>query len=239
MRDPLGGLLPDMLHVWRICLSQSEDVVRKLAQHLSADEARRADLYRRELDRRRCTVAHGALRELLAEYTSQTPRDVSFGCTAMGKPFLVHDRGEHCLRFTLSHSGEWAVVGLALLTEVGIDIEQIEPNVSLQAVAEQFFSRNEVEALRDAPSEQRADFFFTAWARKEAYVKARGDGIADRLQRFSVSVNPGQPPILRSDSLDPWARLRWRLYDLDIAKGYAAAIAAEGVMHAIRMMRWT
>jgi 4'-phosphopantetheinyl transferase len=238
VREPLGGLLPDMLHVWRICLSPSEEVVRKLAPHLSVDEARRANMYRRELDRRRYIVAHGTLRELLGEYTSQTPRDVSFGCTAMGKPFLVHGRGEHCLRFTLSHSGEWAVVGLALLTEVGIDIEQIEPSVSLQAVAEQFFSRSEIEALRDAPSEQRAGFFFTAWARKEAYVKARGDGIVNRLQRFSVSINPGQPPILRSDSLDPCATLRWRIYDLDIAKGYAAAIATEGVMHTIRMMHW-
>ncbi len=239
MRDPVGGLPPDVLHVWRILLTQSEDVVRRLAEHLSVDEAQRADKCRRELDRCRYVVAHGALRELLAEYTSWAPRDVSFRHTAAGKPFVVGDRGEQCPRFSLSHSGEWAVVGLALLTDVGIDIEQIDPGISVQAVAERFFSQSESVALRDAPPEQRTDLFFTAWTRKEAYVKARGDGISDRLQRFSISVNPEQPPILRIDSKDQCAILHWRIYDLDIASGYAAAIAAEGARHRICMMRWT
>jgi 4'-phosphopantetheinyl transferase len=179
------------------------------------------------------------LRELLAEYTSRTPRDVSFHHTAAGKPFLVGDRGESCLRFTLSHSGECAVVGLALLTDIGIDIERIDSDFSVQAIAERFLSRSEFEALRYAPSERRTEFFFTAWTRKEAYVKARGDGIADRLRRFSVSIDPEQPPLLRMDSMDPSAILRWRIYDLDLARGYAAAIAAEGAAHRIRMMRWT
>ena len=234
----LSGLTPEALHVWRIPLNQSEDVICALEEHLSIDELRRADRYHRQLDRCRYVVAHGAMRELLADYTAQTPRDVSFGHKAAGKPFLRDDRGDQRLRFNLSHAGEWAVLGIALSTEVGIDIEQIDSNVSFEAVAERFFSRSEFEALREVPSEQRTVAFFTAWTRKEAYVKARGEGIASRLGGFSISIAPEQIPILLTDSIDARAALHWRIYDLDIAPGYAAAIAAEGAKHRFRTMRW-
>lgn len=239
MRNLLDSLAPEVLHVWSILLTQPEAIVRGLEEHLSMDELRRADRYRRELDRTRYVVAHGALRELLADYTSQTPRNISFGHTATGKPFLINDQGEQRLRFNLSHAGEWAIVALVLSTDVGIDIEQIDSDVSVEAVAERFFSRSEFEALREVPSEQRTVVFFTAWTRKEAYVKARGEGIAGRLRGFSISIAPEQIPILLTDSIDAHATLHWRIYDLDIARGYAAAIAAEGATHRLRTMRWT
>ena len=239
MSDPLDGLAGDVVHVWRARLTQPEDVVRTLEGHLSVEEARRADQYRRELDRTRYIVAHGALRELLATYTAQTPRTISCGHTAAGKPFLIDDRGECRLSFNLSHSGEWAVIALALSTEVGIDIEQIELDVSVDALAERFFSRNEFNALQAVPLEQRTVAFFSTWTRKEAYLKARGEGIADRLRNFSVSIDSEQAPLLLTDSTDPSAALRWRLYDLDIASGYAAALAADGTTRQIRIMSWT
>ncbi len=239
MSDSLSDLASDALYVWCIRLDQSEAVVRTLEAHLCADEARRASRYRRDLDRTRYIVAHGALRELLAGYTRQTPRDISFGTTAKGKPFLVDDRGEQPFQFSLSHSGEWAVVGLALSVELGIDIEQIDPDVKAEAVAQRFFSRSESEALRNVPPEQRTIAFFSTWTRKEAYVKARGVGITDRLSSFSVSVDPERIPILLADSMDPHGPRHWRIYDLDVAAGYAAAIAAHGATHTIRMMHWT
>ena len=239
MSNSLGGLTSDALHVWRIHLDQSESVLSALEAHLSADEAQRANRFRRESDRARYIVAHGALRELLASYTKQTPHDISFGTTGNGKPFLVDERGEQPFQFSLSHSGEWAVVGLALSADLGIDIEQIDPNVKTDAIAERFFSQSEFEALRNVPPGQRTIAFFSTWTRKEAYVKARGVGITDRLSRFSVSVNPEQIPILLTNSMDPHSVLRWKIYDLDIAPGYAAAIAAKGATHMIRMMYWT
>ena len=239
MSAPLRDLIFGSLHVWRILLSQSEEVARKLEGHLSVDEVQRADRYRRERDRCRYVVAHGALRELLADYTEQTPHNISFDHTATGKPFLSDDRREQRLRFNLSHSGEWAIIALALSTEVGIDIEQIDSDVSVEAVAERVFSDSELEALQEVPLEQRTVAFFSAWTRKEAYLKARGEGIAERLRNISISIDSEQPPIRLTDSMDPCAALRWRLYSLDITPGYAAALAAEGTRHQIRMMRWT
>ena len=239
MSAALGDLNFGSLHVWRILLSQSEEVVRKLEGLLSVDEMEHADRYRRERNRTQYVVAHGALRELLADYTEQTQRNISFGHTATGKPFLIDGHGEHPLRFSLSHSGEWALVGLALSTEVGIDIEQIDLGVSIEAVAERFFSHSEFEALQAMPLEQRTAAFFSAWTRKEAYVKARGEGIPERLSEFRVSVALAPQVILLSDSLDPCATYHWRIYDLDIPPGCAAAVAAQGTTHWIRVMDWT
>ena len=239
MSAALGDLNNGSLHVWRILLSQSEEVVRKLEGLLSVDEMKHADRYRRERDRTQYVVAHGALRELLADYTEQTPRNISFGHTATGKPFLIDDRGEQRLRFNLSHSGEWAIIVLALSTEVGIDIEQIDSDVSVEAVAERFFSYSEFEALQEVPLEQRTVAFFSAWTRKEAYLKARGESIANRLRNFSISIDPEQIPLILTDLMYPSAALRWRLYDLDITPGYSGALAAEGTMHQIHVMSWT
>lgn len=236
--DPLGDLTRDGLHVWRILLSQSGEVVRKLEGHLSVDEVQRADRYRSERDRTQYVVAHGALREVLSDYTSQTPRDISFGRTTTGKPFLLDTQGAECVRFNLSHSGEWAIIALALSTEVGIDIEQIDSDISVEAVAERFFSHSELAALREVPPRQRTFAFFTAWARKEAYVKARGEGISNRLSGFSISIDPEKNAVLLADSMDEYATLHWRIYPLDIAHGYAAAIATEGAMDRLRTMSW-
>jgi len=236
--NPPGDLTPEILHVWRIRLTQSAAVVRTLEAHLSADELRRADRYRRGLDRTRYVVARGALRELLSEYTAHTPHGISFDYTATDKPFMSNDRGEQHLRFNLSHSGEWAAVAVAFSTDVGIDIEQIDSNVSTEAVAKRFFSRSEFEALQSLSLEERTIAFFSAWTRKEAYLKARGEGIAARLGSFSVSIDVEQPPLLLTDSMDPSAGLHWRLYDLDIAPGYAAALAAEGSTHQIHVTSW-
>lgn len=235
----MTGLLADLtsgvLHVWCARLTQSDGVVRALKQHLSPDEVLRADRYRRERDRIRYVIAHGALREMLADYTGQSPHDVSFGRTAAGKPFLIDDRGERTLRFNLSHSADWAVAGVALSTEVGVDIERVNPGIEIDAVVERFFSHSESEALRAVPTDRRVAAFFTAWTRKEAYVKARGEGILDRLGSFSVSIDPDRPASLLTDATDGAG---WSIYDLDIAPGYAAAMAAEGTTHRIQVMRW-
>lgn len=238
MSGPLDSLAGNVLHVWRIRLSQSEDVVRALEERLSVEEARRADRYRQDLDRTRFVIAHGALRQLLTDYTAQVPRDRPYERTSSGKPHLVDARGAQRLSFNLSHSGDWAVVALALSMEVGIDIEQIDSDVSAEAVARRFFSQSEFEALCAVPAKQRTAAFFSAWTRKEAYLKARGEGIADRLGHFSVSIGPEQIPLLLADSMDPSAALRWTLCDLDIAPGYAAAVAVEGTVHRICVMSW-
>ena len=238
MTGLLADLTPGVLHVWCIRLTQSDGVVRALRKCLSAEELLRAQRYRRERDRIRYVVAHGALRELLADCTGQSPQDVSFGRTAAGKPFLIDDRGEQRLEFNLSHSGDWAVVGVALSTEVGIDIERVDPDVEVEAVAERFFSRSEFAELQGMPPDQRITAFFTAWTRKEAYAKVRGKGIFDCLRRFNLPIDPKQTPIRLTDSTDARAALSWTIYDLDIAPGYAAAVAAEGSAHRIQAMRW-
>jgi len=238
VRTPIRDLRHGALHVWRIRIDQPGTVIHGLEGHLSSDETRKADALGREVDRRRFVVAHGALREILASYTGHAPRDLSFGSAFAGKPILIDEVGEQPLRFSLSHSEEWVLVGVTLSVEVGIDIERINPGTSVEAIAERFFSRREAEALCALPAEHRTAAFFAVWARKEAYVKARGEGIVNRLHRFSLSVDPTEIPVLLDDSMDEDAPLHWRIYDLDVADGYAAAVVAEGSEHRLRVADW-
>jgi 4'-phosphopantetheinyl transferase len=110
-------------------------------------------------------------------------------------------------------------------------VERIEPRLADQQVAERFFSPRESSALRTLPVSLRVEAFFNCWTRKEAYLKARGEGLLAPLDGFDVSLIPGQPAALLSGSYG-----RWSLYALTPAPGYAAAVAVEGCSCDLRLV---
>ena len=111
--------------------------------------------------------------------------------------------------------------------EVGIDIEHIEPERTSIAVAERFFSPGELAALRNLPKADQDIGFFTCWTRKEAYIKARGEGLSIPLYDFDVSLGRDEPAALLASRYDPDDVSRWKLHDLTVAEGYAAAFAVQ------------
>jgi len=141
------------------------------------------------------------------------------------------ENGEPSVRFNLSHSRGLAVYAFARDRELGIDLEPIRPEFSAEDIAERHFSPQELEEWHRLTPGLRAEAFFLCWTRKEAYVKARGEGLQIPLASFSVTLTPGQPEILQSvDST------RWGLRSFQPAPGYAAALAAEG--RDWRLVRW-
>jgi 4'-phosphopantetheinyl transferase len=137
-----------------------------------------------------------------------------------GKPRIC---GGYRLRFNLSHSGGQALYALALDCEVGVDLEQIRPMPDCDSIAARFFSAAEVRDLLSVPPDQRVEAFFACWTRKEAYVKAVGDGLCLPLDSFRVSMLPSEPPQLDAtgDSHE------WSLFDVSPGQGYAAALVGE------------
>ena len=93
------------------------------------------------------------------------------------------------------------------------------------AIAERYFAPAESAALRQLPAEERQQAFLRCWTRKEAYLKARGDGIPGGLSGFDVSFAPGEPPALLRTLDDPDEARHWTLFDVAPAPGYTAAIA--------------
>src|SRR5207244_5007448 len=97
-----------------------------------------------------------------------------------------------------------------------------------EKVAEHFFSPREVAVLRALPTPLQATACFACWTRKEAYIKATGDGLALPLDQFAVSLAPGEPAALLHTTWDPQEAARWALQDLAPAPGYRAAVAVAG-----------
>jgi 4'-phosphopantetheinyl transferase len=195
---------------------------------LAADERARAERFYFQRDRERFVVARAALRAILGGYLNSTPESLSFCYGSRGKPALAADCSQDAIRFNVSHSGDVALYAVTRAREVGVDVELIRPELNAERLAERFFSPREIDTLRTLPADLRRHAFFLAWTRKEAYVKATGDGLSLPLNQFAVSLIPGEPAALLSAEGDPREALRWSLRELTPGPGYVAALAVEG-----------
>lgn len=209
------------VHVWSCRLDAAPGAIAYWATLLAEDETARAARFRISTDRDRFIVAHAVLRRLLATYLETDPARLLFGQAAYGKPLLIN-HPELC--FSLSHSGDFALVALARC-EVGVDVERLDRQIEIHSVAASAFSALELAELRTlVPAERRAAFF-RLWTRKEAYVKARGEGLRRSTHSFSVSNRAGDDDALLSDATDSEAGQGWRVGDIVAPAGYCAALA--------------
>lgn len=217
-------LQPGEIHVWTVRLDQPADRVEVLGRSLSPDEWTRANRFRFDRHRRQYVVGRGALRTLLAAYQGIQPEEVRFTYGPRGKPFLADSRD---LFFNLSNSDEMALVGFVLGREIGVDIEYLKPMPDCEQIAERFFSESERMVLRGIPAECKEETFFNCWTRKEAYLKAVGEGLAAPLDSFDVTLAPGEPPRMLTLRGDAAAASRWFFEHLRPAPDYVGAIALE------------
>ena len=224
-------LRDDEIHVWCVELDAADEV-SALAACLSEEERERASGLLSGTHQRRFVVARGMLRQLLGRYLDQDPGAVTFSRGAHGKSFLQ----EGGLHFNVSHTHELALYAIAQSREVGVDVEWMRPQVAHEQIAARFFSLEEQEALAQVPDVARQAAFYNIWTRKEAYVKARGDGIAAGLGTFAVSLGP-EAALLRSDEGRAEVE-RWKLMALEPENGYVAALCGAGVDWRMRGWRW-
>ncbi len=216
----------DQVHIWVAHLDLPPHRVHRLAQLLSPDEVRRAERLFFQADRQRFVVARGVLRTILGRYLNLPPAELRFYYGLHGKPALAPEHGDGRLHFSLAHSQGLALYAVAYDRQVGIDVEYMRPHLASRAVAERFFSPTEVERLAALPARMQGEAFFCCWTRKEAYIKARGDGLSLPLDYFEVSLAPGDDPVHLRTPGDPAEAMRWCLRGLDPGPGYAAAARA-------------
>lgn len=219
MREPAEG----EVDVWQVSLDASPERVTALLATLSDDERQRAQRFQFDRHRRRFVVARATLRQILAGYTGRPAEALVFTYGTQGKPALVGGGP----RFNVSHSEERALIAIAR-AEVGVDVEALREVAGADRIAERFFSLPEREELRALPEARRTEGFFTCWTRKEAYVKARGEGLAHPLDAFAVSAAPGSPAHIRSTSPRAGDVARWSLAALPVGEGFVGAVAVEG-----------
>lgn len=220
-------LSADDVHVWQAGLEVPAAGRERFYATLSEDERERAARFHFDRDRHRFIAARGFLREVLGRYLRSDPAQLRFVYSAYGKPSLGAEFDQR-LRFNLSHSHELALCAVTLERDVGVDVEFIRPEFADDDVARRFFSAPETARLRALPRAQYAEAFFNCWTRKEAYIKARGEGLSMPLDKFEVSLAPGEPAALLNTFDAPAEAARWSLYALEPGPGYVGAVAVAG-----------
>lgn len=228
----------DRIHVWRAALDQPPSTIEAFLQTLADDERTRAGKFRFQRDREHFIVARGVLRALLGRYLDQQPEQLRFSYSPYGKPALADDSSTGGLRFNISHASGLALFAFTRSREIGLDIEYLRDDFDCGQIAKHYFSRREVAALCALPAETQTLAFFNCWTRKEAYIKALGEGLSHPLDQFDVSLAPGEPAALLSAGNDSQEASRWFLRELAPGPGYVAALAVEGKDCRLSCWQW-
>jgi 4'-phosphopantetheinyl transferase len=218
------GLSENDIHVWRVSISGYLSQIAEFREILSDDEITRADRFYFEKDRNSFTVSRAMLRIILGGYLNIDPGKLIFKYNQYGKPYFADNN----ISFNLSHSGDFALYAVSDGIQLGIDVEFMRDKVSYKEICARFFSVNEVKALCDLPEHQHKEAFFNGWTRKEAYIKAKGKGLAIPLNQFDVSLVPGEPAMLLESRDEPGAKDKFTMYELFPGDGYKGALIARG-----------
>lgn len=225
----------DEVHVLRATLAAAAAHLARLRAILSEEERARADRFYFEVDRARFTIGRGLARVLLGHCLRRPAELLTFEANGFGKPHL---KGETAINFNVSHSGEIVLLALARGRELGVDVERIRADMATAEIAQRFFSAQECRELASMAEEARGDAFFACWTRKEAYIKAVGNGLSLPLDQFDVAFLPGETPRLVATRHDPAQAVRWTLRNLDPGEGHKGALAAEGADWTLRCWDW-
>jgi 4'-phosphopantetheinyl transferase len=205
---------------------------------LSPDEISRAERFHFEKDRLHFIRCRTALRFLLGDYLKFPPNEVRFEYLRGGKPHLVPEQNPEVLQFNVSHSAGMALIAVCGEHRMGVDVERIREDVDTAALAQRFFSLRERTGLGTLPAQLRVRGFFACWTRKEAFLKATGEGLAFPLADFSVTTHPDNDPRLEGIKGDMRAGDKWLLADVDVGDFYRATVAVEDTSCRLETYAW-
>lgn len=236
----LGNRRPsgNEIHIWQAVLDVPETCLARLSGTLSPGERRRALRFRFERDRRRCAAGRGILREILGFYLGTDAAAIRISYTEYGKPYLEPQWNHAVLSFNTSHSEALALYVFTASSQIGVDVEYVREVPELADIAAHCFSRRERSLLENLPPKEKQDAFFKCWTRKEAFVKAVGRGLSTPLDSFEVLLHsdlPAHPSDTHSECRPPRG---WTIVDLDVPRGFAAALAVERADVRPAYFRW-
>lgn len=226
------------IHIWHATLDISESRLESLSKTISGDEKQRAQRLYFERDRRHFITSRGILRTILGNYLGIGEGQVQFCYAVNGKPTVQSSPCHRTIHFNLSHSNGEALFAFTLSSQIGIDIEKIRYVLDMDQIAGRFFSLQERELFCSLPRAEKEEAFFCCWTRKEAFIKATGEGLARPMDSFTVPFIPGETSMflhIHSNSLNP---VQWSLHAFKPKPGYVAALVAEGGAKQMIFREW-
>ncbi|HMG84034.1 MAG TPA: 4'-phosphopantetheinyl transferase superfamily protein [Ferruginibacter sp.] len=217
--DRMNGEKADF---FRIRISDQLSFLADRLSVLSSEEIARANRFHQTKDKNRYIIAHGMLRNILEKkYLHQPAAAIKFIEGKNKKPYLDADKK---LFFNISYSGDWIVLAIAG-SEIGVDIEMINRDLDINEVMQQSFSEDEINYMNTNSSREQ---FFLLWTRKEAILKATGQGLNNHLKLIPVVDGTHSVPNIISSNND------WQVSSFAIADNYIASIAINYLVNEIR-----
>lgn len=210
------------VYIWKIPLNNSEINWNQWLLKLSSDEKKAAMRFQFERHRRRYIIAHVAMREILSTYLNVAVEDVSIRIDQNGKPYLLNNP----IYFNLSHSHDMALLGVSFHGNIGVDIEFVNSKLDVMGIAERFFSSEEFKQLQDISPENRHLHFYHCWSAKEAFLKAKGLGIANHLKMFALDIQDLNKIKIMLINQELKEFSAWFVQPLGVADGYIATLVS-------------
>jgi 4'-phosphopantetheinyl transferase len=223
MKPTLREHLAGHVLAWITLVSKARDSLIFLEPCLDGRDRERAARFRFPEDRARFVLGRGLARKCLGRYLRQPPETIEFAYTDRGRPFLAWDEA---VQFSISHTHDLVAIAVTVGARVGIDLEYVQTRPDVLEVAKQIFSEKDLQTFQALPRGEMRPAFFRAWTRKEAYLKARGEGIAEGLRQISVSFGPEEISAI-TDARDESAAPAWRLLSLPVPADYMGAVACD------------
>lgn len=223
------------IHIWHIPLNETSFQISS-AHPLSKMEIHRANRIRVPEVRNQYIKARSAMRMILGEYLRELPEQIEFSYTNYHKPYL--ECNPHGIEFNISHSSTYALCVVSKNRLVGVDIERMKPLDDLDQLVESIFTSRELKEYSETPKSKRQTYFYRAWSRKEAFVKAQGKGFFHPIDELDLAALPpeSQAPVLLPDIHGQ--NCLWRFNDFIVSnsgKQYQACVfwqgTDEGVQH--------
>lgn len=219
--------------VWSAPLAADPEALAEHERTISTDEHERAARFLRPASRDAYVAGRATVRRILGAYVQRDPSDVQFGYAPSGKPFVRRIHGDPPVSFNVSHSRDLLVLAVSGGRSVGVDVEATPPRRGVALIADRYFTDRERAELAAVAPDARDEAFLRYWTRKEACVKALGDGLARSLRSFAVSPRAGERELIEIDG-----QRRWTAYGLAPSPEYTGAVVAEGEGWALALRRW-
>jgi 4'-phosphopantetheinyl transferase len=231
-------LEPREVHVWEFPLQVTPATLADFGSTLAPAERERAARFHFERDRNRFIAGRAQMRYILSEYLRTKPSRVQFCYSARGKPALNGEFAGSGLEFNLAHSDDLAILAVTRAGKVGVDVERVRPLKDVGDLVARFFSQRENDLFQQLLEEQKSAAFFNLWTRKEAWLKATGEGIGELLNQVEVSFLPGEAARILHLPTIANAVAHWDLHALAPASGFIGAMATATPGTAVQCWKW-
>ena len=222
--EEIPGLIPGKIDVWLFDIDRTPSEIDEFKAILSSEERTRAKRFKFLNDHHRYLVQHGMLRVLLSGYMKKEPQQVEIRTSLNGKPYVTsQDRG--AIHFSASRSDEFVMLAFSCIDSIGIDIEKIRNIPDILEIVERHFTHNEKKEILSCSEASRLELFYKLWTRKEAVLKAQGEGLLKALESVDVATNKiANGPWKVQVAGDSLAEEFW-LTDVVGPGGYSTALA--------------